>query len=230
MRRVAIRIISLAIFLSLPLFFTGCAGTTQKDTLSEENLTDGLKELYDAQALLKKADRLFKEKDYIGAIQEHRRFLELHPIHKSAAYSQYRIGLAYFKQIRSIDRDIEPVQKSLSALETLLKDYPKSEYSEDAGEKIKVCREKLAEREFYIGKFYLKKGDYPAAIDRFSNILKEYIDTGVVEKATYHLGMAYSSSGEEERAIEVLQNLLTRYPDTRFKKGATQLLAKLNGH
>lgn len=230
MQRTAIRVIFLIIFLSYPLLFTGCAGTAKTDTLSGDNLTEGLKELYDAEALLNKADRLFKEKDYLSAIGEYRRFLELHPIHKSAPYVQYMIGLSYFRQIRSIDRDIEPVQKALSAFETMLKDYPGNEYIDDVREKIKICREKLAEREFYIGNFYLKREDYSAAIERFNNILTEYTDTEVIQKAFYHLGIAYSSSGETGRAVEVLQGLLTRYPDCRYKKDASQLLAKLNHH
>lgn len=230
MIRKSIKIILCSILISFPLLFIGCAGKTKKDTLSNNNLSEGLKELYDAQALLDKADKFFKEKDYVGATQEYRRFLELHPLHKSASYAQYRIGLSHFKQIRSIDRDIEPVQKALSAFETILKDYPENEYADDVREKIKVCRTKLAEREFYIGNFYLKKEVYPAAIQRFNNILTDYADTEVVQKAFYHLGIAYSYSGESGKAAEVLQNLLSQYPDTTYKSGASQILAKLNNH
>jgi len=230
MLRATLRGIFLVIFLSYSLLFIGCAGTAKTDTLSSDGLTDDLKEIYDAQALLKKADKLFKDKDYTGAIQEYRRFLELHPIHKSAPYAQYQIGLSYFKQMRSMDRDIEPVQKALSAFETVLMDYPGNEYMDDAREKIKICRGRLAEREFYIGNFYLKQDEYPAAIERFSTILKEYGDTEAAEKAFYYLGIAYSSSGEQGRAVEVLQRLLSSYPDTKYKKDAAQLLAKLNSH
>jgi len=219
----------LVIFLSAALLFNGCAGSNETNTLSQtDSLTDSLKELYDADALLKKADRLFKEKDYPGAIQEYKRFLELHPIHKSASYSQYRIGLSYFKQIRSIDRDIEPVQKALSAFDTIVNVYPGSEYKNDSTEKIKICRDKLAEREFYIGNFYMRKEDYQAAIVRFTNVLTDYNDTGIVEKTLYHLGIAYSSSSKADKAKETLQTLLTSYPESSYKEDASQLLARLN--
>lgn len=230
MLRTTVKAFSIFSLFVLALLFAGCGGTAKTDTLSGDSLSDGIKELYDADALLKKADKLFKDKEYISAIQEYRRFLELHPIHKSASYAQYKIGLSHFKQIRTIDRDIEPVQKALSAFETVLKDYPGNEYTEDAREKVKICRGKLAEREFYIGNFYLKRDDYPAAIERFNNVLNDYADTEVLEKAIYHLAVAYSSSGKMERAVETLESLLSNYPETRYKKGATQLLAKLNGH
>ena len=224
------KIIFLFIFLSLPLLFSGCSGKSASNTLSKDSLSEDLKELYDAEALLNKADGLFKNKDYIGATKEYQRFLELHPLHQSASYAQYRVGLSYFKQIRSIDRDIEPVQKALLSFETVLKNYPGNEYADDVTAKIKTCREKLAEREFYIGTFYLKKENYPAAIERFRNILTDYSDTEVVQKAIYHLGIAYSSSGEPDKAVEALQNLIDKYPDTSYKKNATQVLARLNNH
>ncbi len=216
---------SLIICLSPALLFTGCAGTTKPDTLSGD--TQSLKELYDAQVLLDKADKLFKEADYTGASQEYRRFLEYHPVHKSASYVQYRIGLSHFKRIRTIDRDIEPVQKALAAFEILERDYPLSEYVNDTKEKIKICREKLAEREFYIGSFYLNKEAYPAAIERFNTILNEYSDTAVSEKASYYLSIAYNSNGTSDKAVNILKNLLEKHPETSYKKDASELLAKL---
>lgn len=230
-RRNVFAVSSTVIFLSATLLFSGCAGSNKTDTLSKaDSLTDSLKELYDADTLIKKADKLFTEKDYPGALQEYKRFLELHPIHKSAPYSQYRMGLSHFKQIKSIDRNIEPAQKALAAFDTVIKVYPGSEYISDSMEKIKICRDKLAEREFYVGSFYLHKEDYLAAIVRFNNILTDYNDTSVAEKTLYHLGIAYRSSSKEDKAKEALQNLLTIYPESKYKEDASQLLAKLNSN
>lgn len=217
---------SVIICLSSAVVFTGCAGTTKTDTLSSE--TESLKELYDAKVLLDKGDKLFKEEDYTGAAQEYRRFLEYHPVHKSASYVQYRIALSHFNRFRTIDRDIEPLQKALTAFETLQRDYPISEYKNDASQKIKICRERLAEREFYIGNFYLKQEAYPAAIERFNIILKDYSDTGINEKASYYLSLAYSSNGKSDRAVDILKSLLEKHPETEYKKEASDLLARLS--
>ncbi len=223
--------VSSTVILSATLLISGCAGSNKTDTLSKaDNLTDSLKDLYDAETLIKKADKLFKEKDYAGAIQEYKRFLELHPIHKSAPYSQFRIGLSHFKQIKSIDRNIEPAQKALAAFDTVIKVYPGSEYIDESMEKIKICRDKLAEREFYIGNFYLHKEEYQAAIVRFNNILTDYSDTSVADKTLYHLGIAYRSLSKEDKAKEALEHLLTVYPDSRYKDDASQLLARLNSN
>jgi len=199
------------------------------DKKAEKKFFDFIKQM---TQFLKNADRdkLFKEKNYAGAVQEYKRFLDLHPIHKSAPYSQYRIGLSYFKQIKSIDRNIEPVQKALTAFDTVVKVYPGSDYINESMEKIKICRDKLAEREFYIGNFYMHKEDYQAAIVRFNNILSDYNDTSVAEKTLYHLGLAYSSSSKADKAKETLQNLLINYPESKYKEDASQLLAKLNSN
>src|SRR4030067_2238545 len=71
MRSKVFAVSSTVIFLSATLFFSGCAGSNKTDTLSKtDSLTDSLKELYDADTLLKKADKLFKEKDYTGEVQD----------------------------------------------------------------------------------------------------------------------------------------------------------------
>ncbi|MBI5193911.1 MAG: outer membrane protein assembly factor BamD [Nitrospirae bacterium] len=217
---------SVIICLASAVVFTGCAGTTKTDTLSSE--TESLKELYDAKVLLDKGDKLFKDEDYSGAAQEYRRFLEYHPVHKSASYVQYRIALSYFNRFRTIDRDIEPLEKALAAFEVLVRDYPLSEYKDEAVKKTKICKEKLAEREFYIGNFYLKQEAYPAAIERFNIILKDYSDTKVTEKASYYLSIAYSSNGKSDRAVDILKTLLEKNPETEYKKEASELLARLS--
>lgn len=208
--------------------FTGCSGKKEPETLADTYLTQEVKELYDAKALLDKANSLFDDKDYTGAIEEYKRFLELHPLHRAAPYAQFRIGLAYFNQIRTIDRDIEPVENAYSSFELLLRNYPGSKYEDEAREKIKICREKLAEREFYVGRFYLKIGKHPAAIERFSNILSKYNDTGVAQKTMYYLAVAYADSGNTDKAIATLKYFLERYPTkTKYKKAATNLLTEL---
>jgi len=213
------------ILLFLLCFATAC-GPPPGGNISET--TRELKELYEAEAIIKKADRLFKEKDYTGAIEEYKRFLDLHPLHEYAPYAQYRIGLAYFNQIDTIDRDITPVQKAYSAFSLLIKNYPNSKYVSDAKEKLKICREKLAEREFYVGYFYMRTGKYKAAIARFETVLTSYKDTSVVPKTLYYMALTYKREGRSDRALENLNILLARYPESPYKSKALRLLKSIN--
>jgi outer membrane protein assembly factor BamD len=205
---------------------TGCAGPSA--SVKDED-PDGSGYAFSAKAILKKADGLFEDKKYLEAGQEYRGFLDLHPAHESAAYVQYRVGLCYFKQIHTADRDMDPSLKAMEAFQTLLTLYPQSPYVEDAGQKIKTVRNGLAEREFYVGQFYLKKKAYPAAIERFKKVLQDYTDSGVKEKTLYYLGLAYEASGQSVQAEESLHDLLVQFPDTSYKVNAGTVLSRLKG-
>ena len=49
----------------------------------------------------------------------------------------------------------------------VVQDYPKSEYVADAKFKIQVTGDQLAGKEMSIGRFYLNRRNYTAAINRF---------------------------------------------------------------
>jgi outer membrane protein assembly factor BamD len=213
--------------LTLGILMAGGCGTTTA-SVQKDDPTGG-EYTFNAKALIQKADGLFKDKKFIEAGQEYRSFLDLHPAHESAPYAQYRIGLCYHKQVDAIDRDMDPVYKALDAFQTLLSLYPESPYGADAREKITVLQNQLAEREFYVGKFYLGKHVFPAAIERFKNILQNYPNSPVVDQTLYHLALAYEASGDSSQAVESLKALLDRYPNTRFKVGASEVLSRLNG-
>jgi len=208
------------------LLASGCAGPSASVQDEEK---EGLGYTFNAKALLQKGDKLFEEKQYIEAGQEYRNFLDLHPAHESASYVQYRIGLCFFNQIQTVDRDMDPLYKSLEAFQTLLAVYPGAPNAADAEAKIGIIRNKLAEREFYVGRFYLHKKAYPAAIERFNTVLREYPDAPVAEKSLYHLGLAYEGFGEPHQAVESLKNFLDRYPGSPYRMDAAEVLSHLKG-
>jgi outer membrane protein assembly factor BamD len=191
--------------------------------------TDELSKSYDPLSLLQKAENFYKDKNFVEAGGEYEYFLNLHPLHRWAPYAQYKLGLSYFHQIPTVDRDIEPVQKCLIAFQKLLDLYNNSPYHEDAVKKIHFCQEQLAEREFYIGHIYYKKSAYPAAIARFEGIVQGYPETQVAEKAMYYLALSYQGLGEFDKAKQGLSELLEKYPATPYRPEILRLLASPNG-
>ncbi len=192
--------------------------------------TDELSKSYDPLSLLQKAENFYKDKNFVEAATEYEYFLNLHPLHRWAPYAQYKLGLSYFHQIQTVDRDIEPVLKALTAFQKLLDLYSENPYREDALKKIRFCQEHLAEREFYIGHFYYKKSAYPAAIAQFQGIVQGYPETQAVEKAMYYLALSYQGLGESDKAQQGLKELLEKYPDTQYRKEILRLLSSPNGH
>jgi outer membrane protein assembly factor BamD len=192
--------------------------------------TDELSKSYDPLSLLQKAENFYKEKNFVEAAGEYEYFLNLHPLHRWAPYAQYKLGLSYFHQIPTVDRDIEPVLKALTAFQKLLDLYNDSPYREDASKKIRICQEHLAEREFYIGLHYYKKSAYPAAIARLEGIVQAYPETRAAEKAMYYLALSHQGLGESDKARQGLKELLEKYPATPYREEIQRLLSSSNGH
>ena len=95
----------------------------------------------------------------------------------------YQLALSNYKLKGGKDRDPTFAREAVKWF-TLFKDkYPNSELVPDAEERIVRCRNILAEREIFIGKFYLKKKNYKAAEARFNLVLQDFPDSKYTEEA-----------------------------------------------
>ncbi|MBI3622183.1 MAG: outer membrane protein assembly factor BamD [Nitrospirae bacterium] len=225
---------SVAAVACLALLAVGCgAGMREFLGLEEADSAASIADLgqyHDPLVLLSRADTLFEKRNYLEAALTYERFLELHRIHKQADYAQFRAGLSYLKQFRSIDRDIEPVTKALKSFQLFLTTYPSSVYAADVKGHLATCRQKLAESELAIGRFYYRQGSFPAAISRLEGVIKEYGDLPAAEPALFLLGQAYAESGKAGEARQRLEQLLTQYPQSTYQQRAKERLAQLNVH
>jgi outer membrane protein assembly factor BamD len=229
----------LGVFLSAALLLApGCA-TVQgeidpgiqaeiKEDLSKAP-TDELSKSYEPLSLLQKAETFYNENNFVEAASEYEYFLNLHPLHRWASYAQYKLGLSYFHQIETADRDTEPALKALTAFQKLLDIYPDSPFQEATLQKIRFCKDWLAEREFYIGQFYYKKSAYPAAIERFREVVQDYPESKFAETSLYLLALSYQQLGDSDKAKESLKELLEKYPSTKYQKEIKRQLSSSDG-
>ena len=163
-------------------------------------------------AQLRTADSYVKEDEPELAVAEYRKFIEMYPDHRHAAYAQYQIAMVYFNQIESPERGYGGAAKALAEFEKLRKDFPRNPYRDLIDLRIEKCRNTMADYEFMVGAFYMKKGTYGAAIDRFEGLLKNYPDYKKPERVLFSLGMAYKKAGLKDKASETLQKLVDKYP------------------
>lgn len=138
-------------------------------------------------AELKLADANYNIKEYEEAIALYEEFESLHPRNEAIPYVIYKIGLCYFDQIETIDRDQTPANKALNTFNRLEKQFPGDSYTIKAKEHIKECLKSLAGHEYYVGLFYLKSKHYKAALSRFQSVLTKYADVGVHQRALQHI-------------------------------------------
>jgi outer membrane protein assembly factor BamD len=161
---------------------------------------------------------------YDDAIQAGKRYVALYPTSPDAGYAQYMVGQSYFKQIPDVTRDQESTQRAIDAMQEVIEKYPNSEYVDDAQHAILVARDQLAGKEMQIGRYYLERKEYPAAINRFKTVVTQYANTRQVEEALFRLTSAYYAMGivgEAQTAAAVLGH---NFPDSPWYKDAYQLL------
>ncbi|RBP18214.1 Beta-barrel assembly machine subunit BamD [Roseiarcus fermentans] len=152
------------------------------------------------------------------------KYLKDYPNSPDAAYIAYLQANAYYGQIPDISRDQDAANKALAAFQDILKKYPKSEYVEDAKFKITVCEDQLAGKEMSIGRFYLARHNYTAAINRFRNVLQFYQTTRHAPEALYRLVEAYMGLGITEEAQTAAAVLGHNFPDSQWYKDAYSVL------
>lgn len=171
---------------------------------------------YATEAQLLMGDVSYAAENYEDAASYYTSFVALHPTHPRASYAQFQKGMSHFKDVLSLDRDQTSTRKALFAFEDLLGAYPDSPYSPKAKELTSFLRNRLAEREFYIARFYFKGKNYKGALGRLRDILAQYPDAGINDKALFYIGESYRKLGEKELASETYSTLITNYPASPF--------------
>jgi outer membrane protein assembly factor BamD len=131
---------------------------------------------YAILAELKLADAYFQDERYPEAITAYEDFARLHPKNEAIPHVLYQIGACYYQQLLAVDRDQTATHQAILAFERLLKAHPHSAYDEDARKKVRFCRQRLAEHELYVGRFYYKSKHYRAALGRLQKVLEAYED------------------------------------------------------
>lgn len=175
-------------------------------------------------AQLSSAKALYLSRKYDEARTEYQRFLELHPQHEQADEAHYYLGMTYFKQSDTSDRDQTYTLKALEEFELLLKQMPDSAYAADAKERRTVARWKLAEKEIYVGGFYFSRGEYAAAAARFGAVLADYPGAGFDDQALYHLGESLWQLEQKEPARAAFRRLVDEHSQSEWAAPAARRL------
>jgi outer membrane protein assembly factor BamD len=184
-------------------------------------------ELYAPKAEIRIADSHCFRKEYPEAITRYLEFKKQRPFHPDIPYVEYQLGICYYRQVLSKDRDQRATERALTAFENVVANYPDTIFAQKAQEKIIFCRRRLAENELYIARFYLRKHKYVAAEKRASSALEQYPSSGVDDKALYYLAFALHKQERDPEALTPLTLLLENYPQSEFAKPGGRLLASL---
>jgi outer membrane protein assembly factor BamD len=181
---------------------------------------------YTVWAELKVGDCHLLLEQYVEAIAAYEEFKKIHPTHEEMPYVQYQIGSAYFDQMLSLDRDQTFTKKALSAFEYLIANYPPSLFTEKAKKKVEMLKKRLADHEFYVGKFYYRRRNYWAASVRFQELLAKFPKMPKEDETLLLLGKSCLETDQVIEARDAFSRIIREYPQSSYSGEAKRLLDK----
>ena len=152
------------------------------------------------RALMMQAFALHQAKDYENSRSVAQRFIDFYPADEDAAYAQFVLALSYYDQIDDIGRDQGLTYQALQTLQTLIERYPESEYARSAILKFDLAFDNLAAKEMEVGRYYLKRGHFSAAINRFRVVVEDFQTSTHTAEALHRLVESYLSLGLTDEA------------------------------
>jgi outer membrane protein assembly factor BamD len=152
------------------------------------------------RGLIMAAFAFHRDRDYENARAAAQRYLDFYPAEEDAAYAQYLLALSYYDQIDDVGRDQGLTFQALQSLRTVIEGYPDSEYAADAMVKFDLAFNHLAAKEMEIGRYYLARGHYSAAVNRFRVVVEDFQTTQQTPEALYRLVEAYLALGLDAEA------------------------------
>jgi outer membrane protein assembly factor BamD len=178
------------------------------------------------RAIVMAAYAYYKAGKYDDAIAASDRYLTLHPGTQEADLAQNIIGMSYYAQVLDPKRDQTYARRALAAYDMLLQRYPSSRYAGEASNRARVLRDLLAASEMSVGRYYLRKNNFLAAINRFRVVVTDYQTTEQVEEALMRLTEAYMALGIINEAQTAAAVLGHNFPDSKWYQHAYKILGQ----
>ena len=152
------------------------------------------------RGLIMQAFVLHKSKEYEQARIAAQRYLDFYPGDEDAAYAAYLMALSYYDEIDEVGRDQGLTFQALQSLREVIEEYPNTDYARSSILKFDLAFDHLAAKEMEIGRYYLKRGHYTAAINRFRVVVEDYQTTSHTPEALMRLVEAYLGLGLTDEA------------------------------
>ncbi len=191
---------------------------------------------YAALSDLKIADTKFVQKKWIDAASAYEVFIRLHPRHEEVAYASYRVGISYFHAVpsdffllpRATSRDQSFTKEAVAAIDRFILQFPASDYVADARAKQLLLFSYLAQHNLHIASYYIKRGRYQAAVERYLLIESTYPETNEATEALFLAAeLRHKELDDREGAIELYMRIVDTKKDSEFIEKAQKQLDRL---
>ncbi|MDQ2970124.1 MAG: outer membrane protein assembly factor BamD [Acidobacteriota bacterium] len=182
------------------------------------------------QSLLMVADSFFRQggtTGYTEARFRYRDYLNRYPGAPQRDYARYQFAVCYDREHEKPDRDQTSTREAIEQYRVLLREYPNSGHTALANARIRSLGDLLAEHEFAVGYFYMRKGAPGAALSRFILLEQRFPEYGARDKLFFYSGTVLQRLGRNEEASRYYARLLDEFPGSEFAKKAREKADKL---
>lgn len=146
------------------------------------------------------------------ALTEADRFLRDHPRHPQTAYVHYLKGMIFFQRgqgfldnfefVDASKQDVTDARRAFDAFTLLVQRFPDSDYVGDAQLRMRYLRNRIAEHEMHVVRYYVKRGAHVAAARRAEQIIATYPGAPAAFEALELAATSYRALGLEQQAVE----------------------------
>lgn len=176
------------------------------------------------RAQLQGAYAHYQNNKYDDAIVALDRFIQLNPSNRDVGYAYYLKALCYYEQITDVARDARMTEDALQSLQEVVRRFPESTYARDARVKLDLTYDHLAGKEMEVGRFYQRRNQALAAINRFRTVVDKFQTTSHVPEALHRLVESYMSLGLVDEARRTTAVLGHNYPGSEWYRDSFALV------
>ena len=165
----------------------------------------------------------YKGRETESAIDQADTFIRENPTHPRIDYAYYVKGLVEFERSANfverwfdVDLDARPPQTARSAFNSfrrVVEEYPKSEYAHDARRRMIHLRNRLADYEIYVARYYLDRGAYIGAAQRAKQTIEQFDGAPAIRDALEVMITAYDALGMQELAAQTREVYSANYSE-----------------
>jgi len=156
-------------------------------------------------------------------------FVTLYRDHRLAPYAQFQAGMCSLEQVVDPAKDQTQTMQAIAEFKDVERRYPNTEYSVAARIMRHAAEANLAEHDFEVGRFYLKRKHFLAAVDRFRSVLENFPEYKRIDRVYLYMGKTLIKANNESEARIYLDKLISDHPNGQFTPEARKALEEAGG-
>jgi outer membrane protein assembly factor BamD len=161
------------------------------------------------------------------ALNEFREFIAFFPTNPRADYAQYQLGMTYFRQMRSPQRDQTETRNAITEFQRFVERYPGSELFPEAQVRLREARDRLGQSEYQVGYFYYRQRWYPGAVERFKDLLERDPEFTNRDSVYFYLAESLFRINQKAEALPYYERLVEEFKESEHLTDARRRIEEL---